>query len=228
MLNTAMPAANPAADERYIRLMRPGSDIPILGICAYASGTGKTTLLEAVLPILGAYGLKVSVIKQARADFDIDRPGKDSHRLRGAGAAQVLVSSPRRWALMAEVTDGDAMDGDGLPLEQLVRHLDTRLTDLILVEGFKTAPIPKIEVFRQACANPLLAAHDPDIIAVAADVALPLPVALLNLNRAQEIAAFVLDWLTRQRQQHLATSMEQWLRESPGATRIRESEPMAG
>lgn len=197
------------------------SGIPMLGICAYASGTGKTTLLESVLPILGVYGLRISVIKQARADFDIDRPGKDSHRLRGAGAAQVLVSSPRRWALMAEIADEDETDGDGLPLEQLVRHLDTRQTDLILVEGFKTAAIPKIEVFRQARANPLLAARDPHIIAVAADVALASPVPRLDLNRAQEVAAFMLDWLTQQRQTQLATSVEQWLRKSPGVLHAR-------
>ena len=175
-------------------------DIPMLGICAYASGTGKTTLLESVLPILVAYGLKVSVIKQARMDFDIDRPGKDSHRLRDAGAAQVLVSSPRRWALMAEVTDEDAADGDGLGLDQLVRHLDPRRTDLILVEGYKAERIPKIEVFRSCCGKPLLAAEDPYIIAVASDSPIALSTPVLDINDAEGVVDFILGWLAMRRE----------------------------
>lgn len=183
-----------------IQMRRRPDDIPLLGICAYASGTGKTTLLEAVLPILVTYGLQVSVIKQARMDFDIDRPGKDSHRLRDAGAAQVLVSSPKRWALMAEVTDEDAADGDGLRLQQLVRHLDPRRTDLILVEGYKSERIPKIEVFRACCGKPLLAAEDPHIIAVASDSPLALARPVLDINNAEGVVDFILGWLAMRRE----------------------------
>lgn len=173
----------------------PRPEVPVLGICAQASGTGKTTLLETLLPVLTAYGLRIAVIKQARADFDLDRPGKDSHRLRQAGAAQVLLSSPQRWALMAEVRPDDAPEGDGLPLLQLVQKLDTRGVDLVLVEGYKTAPIPKIEVHRAPLQRPLLAPHDPHIIAVASNVPLSLPIPVLDLNRPGSCIEFILAWL---------------------------------
>lgn len=174
--------------------------MPMLGICAAASGMGKTTLLESLLPLLAAHGVQVSVIKQARADFDIDRPGKDTYRMREAGAAQVLVSSPGRWVLMTEINAPD-QDNDGANLEQLASHFDPMLADLVLVEGYRNARIPKIEVYRPSLGKPLLAALDANIIAVASDVSLTAPVTQLNLNRPGEVAEYILGWLAM-RQRH--------------------------
>ncbi len=171
--------------------------IPILGICAYSSGMGKTTLMEAILPILRSYGLRVAVIKQARVDFDVDRPGKDSFRIREAGASQVLLGSSRRWVMMTELED-DMHDGDGLPLQQLAQQVDQRSTDMILVEGFKSATIPKIEVFRASCGTPLLMNEDLHVIAVASDTRLSTTLPVLDLNASSDVADFILDWLAIQ------------------------------
>ena len=105
-------------------------NIPVLGICAQASGMGKTTLIEAMLPAFAEYGLKVSIIKQTHAEFDLDRPGKDSHRLRSAGASQVLLSSESRWVVMTE----QKSDPSDIRLMDMVRHLDPELADLVLVD----------------------------------------------------------------------------------------------
>lgn len=185
------------------------SSIPMLGICAAASGMGKTTLLEALLPLLAASGVQVAVIKQARADFDLDRPGKDSHRMRQAGATQVLVSSPDRWVLMTERSVPDQAN-DGSDLAHLASQFDPELTDLVLVEGYRTAAIPKLEVFRPCRGRPLLAATDPHIVAVASDVELAVHVPRLDLNRPPAVAAFVLHWLAAQRQVELRPLQAAW------------------
>ena len=164
---------------------------PVLGICAQSSGMGKTTLLEKLLPALAARGIRVSVIKQTCAEFDIDRPGKDSHRLRQAGAAQVLLSSPQRWVLMSE----QATDHSDDRLMPLIRHLDGSKIDLVLVEGFRHAPIPKIEVYRAGTEASLLAWHDPGVIAVASDIFIAAPVPLIDLNDANVIAARIVQWM---------------------------------
>lgn len=171
--------------------------IPVIGICAHSSGMGKTALLAALLPSLSAMGYRISVIKQAHAEFDLDRPGKDSYRMREAGAAQVLLSSPKRWALLTE----HALNDEDSRLLELVGHLDPCLCDLVLVEGFRNARIPKIEVFRAGCGQIPLAHHDPDILAVASDVDLLPRLPQLNLNNPQQIAGFIADWLTS-RQRH--------------------------
>lgn len=168
--------------------------IPVLGICAQSSGMGKTTLLEKLLPALASYGLKVSVIKQAHADFDVDQPGKDSHRLREAGAGQVLLSSENRWVLMTE----QKADAEDIRLLDLVRHLDPNLADLVLVEGFRHAPIPKIEVFRPSIGKSLLALHDSHIIAVASDIPVVTPRPLLDLNSVGGVAEFIVAWWGKQ------------------------------
>lgn len=165
--------------------------IPVLGICAQSSGMGKTTLLTALLPLLAMHGLKVSVIKQTHAEFDVDRPGKDSHRLREAGAAQVLLSSENRWVLMTE-QKADATD---IRLLEMVEHLDPSLADIVLVEGFRHAPIPKIEVYRPAIGQSLLADSDPHVIAVATDGEAESELPVLDLNDPDLIARFVLHWL---------------------------------
>ncbi len=171
---------------------------PVLGICAQASGMGKTTLLTRLLPLLAAQGIRVSVIKQTCDGFDLDPPGKDSHRLREAGAAQVLLSAPQRWALLTEEEYENHDDDRLLPL---IRHLDSRQCDLVLVEGFRHAPIAKIEVWRAIADAIPFAWQDARVIAVASDTSPALPVPLLDLNDAAAVAAHILHWLADERGQ---------------------------
>lgn len=163
---------------------------PVLGFAAW-SGTGKTTLLKQLLPMLREQGLRVGMVKHAHHDFDVDKPGKDSYELRKAGAAQMLIASSRRMALMTE------FDPPAEPrLQELLGHLDRDRADLVLVEGFKQARFPKIELHRPGLGRPLLFPDDPDIIAVASDGPLDLACdrTLLDLNDAGAICAFVLQW----------------------------------
>jgi molybdopterin-guanine dinucleotide biosynthesis protein B len=148
------------------------------------SGSGKTTLIERLLPRLAARGLTVSVIKHAHHRFDVDHPGKDSHRHRVAGAAEVLVCSAQRWALMRELRGEPEPD-----LAALLRRLSP--CDLVLVEGCKRALLPKIEVHRPGTGAELLYPNDPQIVAVASDAPLRAPVPVLALNDYDAIAAFV-------------------------------------
>lgn len=152
------------------------------------SGAGKTTLIEQLIPRLVARGLRVSLIKHAHHAFDVDKPGKDSWRHRHAGATEVLLSSGNRWALMHELR--------GAPEPGLEEQL-ARLSpcDLVLVEGYKRAPIPKLEIHRPAVGKPLLHPDDPHVVAVATDAPLALPLPRLDLNDADAVAAFVLDYL---------------------------------
>lgn len=138
--------------------------IPLLGFAAF-SGSGKTTLLEKILPLLIRQNLAVGMVKHAHHDFDIDIPGKDSYRLRKAGAQQMLVASANRWALMVESSQtlSDPV------LEDLVHHFDLDKLDLILVEGFKHEAFPRIEVHRHALRKPYLFTQDSDIIALVSD-----------------------------------------------------------
>ncbi|MBK1690883.1 molybdopterin-guanine dinucleotide biosynthesis protein B [Ectothiorhodospira mobilis] len=165
---------------------------PVLGLAAW-SGTGKTTLLATLIPLLRARGLRPALIKHAHHRFDVDHPGKDSHTLREAGAEQVLVASRHRMALMVESPEPREPR-----LEELLRHLDPRRTDLVLVEGFREAPgLPKIELHRAALDRPLLHPGDPYFIAVASDTpgALKTSLPVLDLNAPPAIAGFILDWL---------------------------------
>ncbi|WP_027695332.1 bifunctional molybdopterin-guanine dinucleotide biosynthesis adaptor protein MobB/molybdopterin molybdotransferase MoeA [Vibrio litoralis] len=136
--------------------------IPVLGFAAY-SGTGKTTLLEALLPKLTAKGLRIGVFKHAHHDFDIDQPGKDSHRLRKAGASQMLIASRNRHALMTETPDKEAN------FFKLLEHFDLVNLDFILVEGCKNLSFPKIELHREVVGKPWLYPHDDNIFAIASD-----------------------------------------------------------
>ncbi len=165
---------------------------PLLGFAAF-SGAGKTTLLVRLIPELARRGLKVGVIKHAHHSFDIDQPGKDSYRLRQAGATPIMVVSSRRRAIVYEYPE----QGEVGLFEQLP-FLDVSGLDLILVEGFKREPIPKIELHRPALGKPLLFPEDSNIIAVASDVWMACPLPLLDLNRPQEICDFILhDFLSR-------------------------------
>lgn len=166
--------------------------VPVLGFVA-ASGTGKTTLLTRLIPALRERGLHCAVIKHSHHDVEIDRPGKDSHRLREAGAGQVILASPHRtfW-----VQEGDGVSEPGLA--DLLDRLDSATLDLVLVEGFRTEHLPKIEVHRPALAAPLLCADDPEIIALATDAVVrsaPAHLSLLALNRPGQVADFIVAWL---------------------------------
>lgn len=175
------------------------SNVPLLGFCAYGSGIGKTTLLTSLIPVLIRHGLRVSVIKHAHHSFDIDHPGKDSYRLREAGAVQMLLGSRHRWALMTELSRMRDQQPEEPGLAELLPHIDAKLVDLILVEGFKREPIPKIEVYRPNVNKPLLSSEDSHVIAVASDAAVDTRLPVLNLNDPEEIAAFILQWLETQR-----------------------------
>ncbi len=170
---------------------------PLLGFCAWGSGVGKTTLLTSVIPVLVLHGLKISVIKHAHHSFDIDHPGKDSYRLRESGAVQMLLGSNKRWALMTELSRiGPEATEPGL--DELLPHVDGSLVDLIVVEGFKNEPIPKIEVFRPSLGKPLLADTDPHVIAIAADGEVKSHLPVLDLNDPVMIADFIVAWVAQQ------------------------------
>ena len=162
----------------------------IFGIAGW-SGSGKTTLLEKLIPQFTARGLKVSVIKHAHHGFDIDRPGKDSYRHREAGASEVLLACNDRWALMHERRD----DGD-VTLDELLSRLAP--CDLVLIEGFKQEPVPKLEVYRPENGKPPLFPERPDIVAVATDAALDCTLPKLPLNDIAAIADFVMTTLQLQ------------------------------
>ncbi len=149
------------------------------------SGSGKTTLIEKLIPLINGRGLRVSLIKHAHHTFDVDHPGKDSYRHRQAGATEVLVTSSRRWVLMHELRGAHEPS-----FEEQVRHLSP--CDLLIVEGFKHAPIPKLEVWRAVTGEALLHPNDPHIVAVASDAKVETRLPLLDLNDATAIADFIL------------------------------------
>lgn len=170
--------------------------LPVIGICAAGSNAGKTTLITQLIPELAKHGLRVSVIKHAHHQFDIDHKGKDSYQIREAGAVQTLIASNKRWALMTEL----ALEPD---IHELIAKLDTRYADLVLVEGFKQANIPKIEVHRPSLNRPLLATQDTNIVAVASDGALNIaPIPVLDLNNIAAIATFLIHYLSLQAKTH--------------------------
>jgi len=164
--------------------------VPLLGLCA-PSGTGKTTLLRHLLPLLKKSGLRVAVIKRAHPGFQIDLPGKDSYELRAAGAEQILVASCRRVALVREIGRERTEPG----LVEMVGCLDTRTLDLVLVEGYKQEAIPKIELHRHALGLPLLHPHISHVIAVATDRPLRVALPQLDLNNPPRIADFIRSYI---------------------------------
>lgn len=175
--------------------MNPRCPVPLLGVCAY-SGTGKTTLLGRLIPLLKEQGLRLALVKHAHHSFDIDHPGKDSYELRKAGADQVLIASSHRMALIRECSRPSREPR----LFELLPCVDTRELDLILVEGFKHEAIPKIELCRPSMGRPMMHSADPHVIAVASDapIALVRDLPLLDLNRPEEVLQFVLAWFARQ------------------------------
>jgi molybdopterin-guanine dinucleotide biosynthesis adapter protein len=137
----------------------------IIGLAGW-SGAGKTTLVAKLIPSITARGLRVSTLKHAHHAFDVDQPGKDSYMHRMAGATEVLVSSQNRFALMHELRGAPE-----LTLPQLLARLSA--VDLVIVEGYKRDPHPKLEVFRASVGKPLIHPDDPHVVAIASDVALP-------------------------------------------------------
>ncbi|RTZ16824.1 bifunctional molybdopterin-guanine dinucleotide biosynthesis adaptor protein MobB/molybdopterin molybdotransferase MoeA [Vibrio aquaticus] len=168
--------------------------IPILGFAAY-SGTGKTTLLEALLPKLTNAGLRIGMLKHAHHNFDVDKEGKDSYRLRKAGASQMLISSRNRYALMTETPESES------EFDYLLTRFDTDKLDIILVEGCKNIAFPKIELHREVVGKPWLYPSDNNIIAIAADSNVTdssLP--QMNINDLDAIAQFVIDYAQQNNQ----------------------------
>ena len=173
-------ASNPALDAAKAR------HGDVMGLAGW-SGSGKTTLAEKLIAALTARGLDVATIKHAHHAFDADGPGKDSHRHRAAGARQVIVSSQARSVIFTENRDRDEA-----PVEALLASLAP--ADIVIVEGYKREPIPKLEIFRTATGKPPLFPNDPLIFAVATDNALALPATppqTLDLNDIEAITAHI-------------------------------------
>ena len=162
--------------------------LPVLGFSAF-SGTGKTTLLTELIPLLSENGKRVGIIKHAHHSFEIDQPGKDSYRLRQAGATQMLISSRFQLALMQTASDPE----QEAELSTLLQRLDHRQLDIVLIEGFKLTAIPKIELHRPSLGHPLLYPDDPNIIAIASDTELSAKpnIPQLPLNDPAAIADFI-------------------------------------
>lgn len=156
----------------------------VIGLAGW-SGAGKTTLLARVIPYLRGQGLRVSVIKHAHHEFDVDVPGKDSWVHRQSGATEVLVSSARRWALMHELRGADEAR-----LSELLAKMSP--VDLVLVEGFKREPHRKIEVHRVAAAKPLLFPDDPGIVGIATDAVVETALPTAHLDDIEAVAALLL------------------------------------
>ncbi|ALR91444.1 bifunctional molybdopterin-guanine dinucleotide biosynthesis adaptor protein MobB/molybdopterin molybdotransferase MoeA [Vibrio sp. Vb5031] len=169
--------------------MKHTLNIPILGFAAY-SGTGKTTLLEALLPKLTEAGLRIGMLKHAHHNFDVDKPGKDSYRLRKAGASQMLIASRNRFALMTETPEAEA------EFEYLLTRFDEDMLDVVLVEGCKNIAFPKIELHREEVGKPWLYPNDENIIAIASNTAgLDSELPQMNINDLDAIAQFVLQYV---------------------------------
>tara|TARA_B100001027_G_scaffold71682_1_gene48994 strand:+ start:126 stop:644 length:519 start_codon:yes stop_codon:yes gene_type:complete len=164
----------------------------IIGFAAF-SGTGKTTLIKKIVTLLSEKNYKVSVIKHAHHEFDLDKPGKDSYEIRKSGAENILISSSKRWALIHENKENDE-----LRLEDLLSILENIKTDIILVEGFKKENFPKIELYRKAIGKEILFYNDSNIVAIASDENIKIEnnIHKLDLNDPQQIVDYIINFLS--------------------------------
>ena len=159
----------------------------IFGLAGW-SGSGKTTVMVRLLPELSGRGLTVSTIKHTHHSFDIDKPGKDSYEHRRAGAREVMVASSRRWALMHEL--GDTPEP---PPDELIARMEP--VDLVIIEGFKSYPHPKIEIHRPSLGKKPLYPDDPSIVAIAADAPLEnVSIPVIDIDDSVAIADFIFDF----------------------------------
>lgn len=160
---------------------------PVVGFLAY-SGTGKTTLLTKLISTLSGKGIRIGMIKHAHHTFDIDQQGKDSYKLRKAGASEMLIGSVNRWAHMA-----DAENDEKFSLQDHIQRMNHNNLDLIFIEGFKLEDIPKIELTRPSLGNDLFFPDDDNVIAIATDEALTVETDLpmLDINNPEQIVTFI-------------------------------------
>lgn len=165
--------------------------LPLLAIVGW-SGTGKTTLLQQVIPILLSKGIRAGLIKHTHHEMDVDTPGKDSYLLRKAGASQVMVASSERWALMCETPEKQSID-----LPYLLSRMDRSVLEIVLVEGFKEESVPKIVLWRAGIKDGIEELLDEQVIAVASDQKLALNVPVLDINRPDSVADFITGWLKK-------------------------------
>ncbi|MGB7802759.1 molybdopterin-guanine dinucleotide biosynthesis protein MobB [Buttiauxella sp.] len=167
--------------------------IPLIAIAAW-SGTGKTTLLKQLIPLLIQRGIRPGLIKHTHHDVDVDKPGKDSYELRKAGAAQTIVANNKRWALMTETPEQEKLD-----LHWLASRMDTTSIDLILVEGFKHEAIPKILLYRSGLSHSIDELEiDSNVIAISSDVPIPnATIPVLDINLPIQTADFIADWISK-------------------------------
>ncbi|MFZ1341876.1 bifunctional molybdopterin-guanine dinucleotide biosynthesis adaptor protein MobB/molybdopterin molybdotransferase MoeA [Thiothrix eikelboomii] len=191
------------------------NSLPIVGICAW-SGTGKTTLITELIPLLRAQGLRLAVIKHAHHQIELDQPGKDTFRFRTAGAEQVILASAQSRAVMFE--QHEVVEAS---LRAALELVNDQQIDLILVEGFKHETLPKIEIHRPSLGHPLLFPHDSQIIALASDLPLDLPspvrVTQLDLKQPSLIVQFILERIVGRSTQNTTE-----LRTTPSCADARE------
>lgn len=179
--------------------------LPVLGFVAYCSNTGKTTLLKQVISLLKNKGVRVGIVKHCHHEIQIDKPGKDSYELRKAGAEQAILASSNGWALMMEY------ETPAYPkLEYLLERMDTKMLDIVLLEGFRQGSVPKVEVSRAELNTPLLceSVENPElahsVVALVTDARNPMEstlkcepnrLSILSLNRPEKVVAFIERWI---------------------------------
>ncbi len=165
---------------------------PVLGFVAW-SGTGKTTLLTNIIPLLNAHGYRVGIVKHVHHKFDIDKPGKDSYRLRESGANQVIAASNIRMAFIRELKESKEEPS----LKNALETLHCKSLDLILIEGYKHEPFPKIELHRSELNKPFMYPKDKHILAIACDKApeADTTIDVLDINDTDSIANYVVNWI---------------------------------